>query len=141
MTRINCIDPARLSNRHLVAEYRELPRVFGLAYAACERGEQPDDYRNPTFYTLGRGHARFFYGRCGYLQRRFLLLVAEMQRREYRPLHLHVPMVYRHLPVEWRNDWTPDQKAVNVNLVRLLNKDPAHYRNLLALPWREVSAH
>ena len=28
MTRINCIPPAELSDKHLLAEFHELPRVF-----------------------------------------------------------------------------------------------------------------
>ncbi|ENT03393.1 hypothetical protein C038_02848 [Brucella sp. 63/311] len=41
MTRINCIPPAELTGPHLVAEYRELPRVFALVRAAIQRGEAP----------------------------------------------------------------------------------------------------
>jgi hypothetical protein len=39
MTRINCIDPALLSDKHLGAEYRELPRIFNLVRDAIKRGE------------------------------------------------------------------------------------------------------
>lgn len=60
MTRINCIPPRELSREHLIAEYRELPRIFALVRAAIARGESPDDPRNPTSYTLGAGHVRFF---------------------------------------------------------------------------------
>jgi deoxyribonuclease (pyrimidine dimer) len=127
MTRINCIDPAMLSGKHLVAEYRELPRVFGLAHAAMLRGEQPDAPRFPSRYTMGRGHVLFFYPRCGYLRSRFLLLVAEMQRRGYSPAYPDVPPVFQYLDKAWRGTWTPDAPAVRVNVVRLLNKDPAWY--------------
>lgn len=41
MTRINVIEPSRLSDQHLGAEYRELPRVFGLVRDAIARGERP----------------------------------------------------------------------------------------------------
>jgi len=30
MTRINCAPKKELSDKHLAAEYRELPRIFGL---------------------------------------------------------------------------------------------------------------
>lgn len=38
MTRINLVDPSTLHTKHLIAEYRELPRVFALAEAAAFRG-------------------------------------------------------------------------------------------------------
>ncbi|CUW45036.1 endonuclease V [Brucella vulpis] len=78
MTRINCIPPAELTGPHLVAEYRELPRVFALVRAAIQRGEAPQDPRNPQQYTLGAGHVRFFYARLGYLAKRQAALIAEM---------------------------------------------------------------
>ena len=34
MTRINTIDPANLTDQHLMAEARELPRVFALVMSA-----------------------------------------------------------------------------------------------------------
>ncbi len=37
MTRINCVPVEELSGPHLVAEYRELPRVFALAQRAATR--------------------------------------------------------------------------------------------------------
>ncbi len=85
MTRINCIPTSELSGPHLVAEYRELPRVFALVRAAISRGESPTDPRNPPAYTLGKGHVRFIYSRFSYLAKRQASLIAEMQRRGYRP--------------------------------------------------------
>ena len=81
MTRINCVPVQELSGPHLVAEYRELPRVFALARKAAARGVV-----EPTAcYTLGKGHLLFFYTRLGYLVRRHAELIAEMKRRGYKP--------------------------------------------------------
>ena len=85
MTRINCIPPDELITRHLVAEYRELPRVFALVRASIARGEVPEDTKNPREYRLGTGHVLFFYGRLGYLAKRQTALVAEMQKRGFKP--------------------------------------------------------
>ncbi|MBP7000765.1 pyrimidine dimer DNA glycosylase/endonuclease V [Amaricoccus sp.] len=41
MTRINVVPPEELSRAHLVAEYRELPRVFGMVRAMIARGLDP----------------------------------------------------------------------------------------------------
>lgn len=100
MTRVNCIPVRQLARQHLVAEYRELPRVFALAQAAYLRGEDPLDF--PRTYRLGTGHVKFFYSRIGYLVRRQRQLIAEMRRRGYNPTHTDVN---RHALQEggWRN--------------------------------------
>lgn len=56
MTRINCVPVEELHQKHLVAEYRELPCVFKLAEAAAKRGGvvAPDEY------TLGAGHVKYW---------------------------------------------------------------------------------
>jgi deoxyribonuclease (pyrimidine dimer) len=119
MTRINCIPPEELSGPHLVAEYRELPRVFALARAAIERGERPDDPKNPKAYTLGPGHVRFFYSRLGYLAKRQASLILEMQRRGYRPTFRNAASLLAGLPATWCNDWEPTDLAVETNKERI----------------------
>lgn len=37
MTRINCVPVTELSQKHLVAEYREIGRVYALAVSAYNR--------------------------------------------------------------------------------------------------------
>lgn len=118
MTRINCVPPAELTTKHLVAEYRELPRVVGLARRAFERGERHDDPRNPTQYTLGPGHVRFFYPRLFYLDRRFHQLVLECRRRGFKIQHERLPS-HTDLPAEWLQDWEPDHQALETNRARI----------------------
>lgn len=119
VTRVNRVPPEELSGRHLVAEYRELPRVFRLALAAWRRGERPDDPRNPRRYVLGEGHVRFFYSRLGYPRRRFLSLVREMKARGYRPAYTSVLHEYEPLPIHWRRDWEPDEEALALCRARI----------------------
>ncbi|MEY9533704.1 pyrimidine dimer DNA glycosylase/endonuclease V [Sinorhizobium fredii] len=119
MTRINCIPPAELSGPHLVAEYRELPRIFPLVRAAIARGESPTDPRNPPAYTLGKGHVRFFYSRLAYLAKRQANLIAEMQRRGYRPAFLETEGLLSGLPLAWCNDWEPTLEAIALNRERI----------------------
>lgn len=119
MTRINCIPPQELSGPHLVAEYRELPRVFALVKAAIVRGERPDDRRNPRHYTLGTGHVRFFYSRLGFLAKRQAALIAEMQSRGYHPQFTNCSELLQDVPVEWCNDWVPDEAAQAINRQRI----------------------
>lgn len=129
MTRINVVAPSTLSSKHLVAEYRELPRIFKLAFDAWQRGELSNDTRNPKNYTLGTGHVRFFYNKLGYLRRRFKSLVLEMKIRGMSPAYDDVPAIFHAMPVEWLQDWKADDTARAVNLGRLREKDPEHYND------------
>lgn len=122
MTRINCIPPEELSDRHLVAEYRELPRVFGLVHKATQRGERPDDPRNPTEYTLGKGHVRFFYPRLRYCENRVRALAREMRRRGMKP-QFGDPNLSALLGYGFMNDWTPTPEAQALNRARIAEKN------------------
>jgi len=124
MTRINVIPAADLTDRHLIAEYRELPRVFELARKWVESGrpgEIPDSYR------LGSGHVRFFYPRTGFLSRRQAELIAEGRARGFELSHVDPPD-----PVPGADDdWSPPPEAVALNLERLrerLQARPELYR-------------
>lgn len=119
MTRINCIPPNELTGQHLVAEYRELPRVFALVRAAIKRGEKPEDPRNPSEYRLGTGHVRFFYSRLGYLAKRQASLVKEMRARGYQPQYDNIIDLLDGIPAEWLQDWTPTPQAIALNKARI----------------------
>jgi deoxyribonuclease (pyrimidine dimer) len=122
MTRINCIPPAELTSRHLVAEYRELPRIFALVRAAIARGETPDDPRNPPDYRLGTGHVRFFYCRLGYLAKRQAALVGEMQSRGFKPTFTDPSGLLLGIPAVWCGDWEPSEAAISANRARIAER-------------------
>ena len=122
MTRINCIPPQELTGPHLVAEYRELPRIFTLARAAIGRGENPDDPRNPRSYTLGKGHVRFFYPRLGFLVQRQQSLIDEMLRRGYQPSYQSTAHLIEGIPEQWCADWQPDEAAITINKARIAER-------------------
>jgi len=132
MTRINCIPPRELSREHLIAEYRELPRTFALVRAAIERGETPDDPRNPPSYTLGTGHVRFFYCRLGYLVKRQGAIIEEMRSRGYRPTFDDVAALIADIPLAWCQDWEPTPEAVAANLARIAARSAG--RDCVAAP-------
>lgn len=115
MTRINCIPVTELTNKHLLAEYRELPRIFKAARLP-KSGET-----FPTHYKLGTGHVKFFYTRLGWCYERQQQLYAEMKRRDYKPT-FHP----QGLLLEWGaekvrlwNDWTPTPEAMAINRERI----------------------
>lgn len=133
MTRINCVAPALLHGKHLVAEYRELPRVFGLVRDAAARGERPDLDAIPA-YTLGRGHVRFFYPRLGYLADRHAALVTEMVARGYKPSFVgSLREVHGYIDLGWWGDWEPDSAAIILNIARLEDRIPGAYTALASV--------
>lgn len=113
MTRINCIPPSELTRQHLLAEYRELPRVFTLAKAYWDKhGCLPPDM--PDQYMLGKGHVKFFYNKLGYLHLRFTEIVTTMLDRGYTPKYLNFNL--SDFPDALMGDWEPDKTAMEINL-------------------------
>lgn len=119
MTRINCVPPEELCREHLVAEYRELPRVFALAAKAYTRR---DKFVAPSQYTLGAGHVKFFYPRLAWCHERFLALRGEMLRRGYKPAYERPPAV--EVGQDWWQGWHPDAAALELNRHRILERTP-----------------
>lgn len=123
MTRINVVPPSELSTKHLVAEYRELPRIFGLVEKAVLRGERPDDPRNPTEYRLGTGHVRFFYNKLWFLIDRYHELVAEMYRRGFNPQYATPPLGGTiGIDDGWWQDYSPTEEALALNRQRIAER-------------------
>lgn len=110
MTRINCIPAVELTDKHLVAEYRELPRVFALA-----RRARPREAR-PASYTLGTGHVLFFYDKLEWLTKRHAELVSEMRRRGFT---VNFPVPPAHPDRALYGDWVPTDQALKVNRRRI----------------------
>lgn len=117
MTRINLVDPTLLSDAHLGAEYRELPRIFGLVRQAIERGELPETVEQPAKYVLGTGHVKFFYTRLAWLVRRFESLVEERRRRGQAVNYPTAPT--QGIPPEWFGEWEPSSDEIEANVKRI----------------------
>ena len=117
MTRVNLVPPSELSRLHLIAEYHEIPRIFGLVRKAIERGEKPDDKRNPKEYVLGPGHCRFFYPLLGWLRHRQTSLIFEMNMRGYKPLYDADDL--DGISIDWQGWYTPTEEAIALNRARI----------------------
>ncbi len=120
MTRINVVPVEELTRQHLIAEYRELPRLFNLVVKAQARGLKPESKTIPEAYCLGKGHCLFFYNKVWWLYRRFFQLVEEMKRRGYEPTYL-VPATYGtdDIHYEWLGDYEPTPEALALNRERI----------------------
>jgi deoxyribonuclease (pyrimidine dimer) len=110
MTRINCVPPDTLTDKHLIAEYRELPRISALARIASDA---------PNDYVLGKGHCKFFYDKGAYLKNRFENeIVPEMLRRGFKANYRE----YREHPAGLNNGWTPRPQDIVINVQRIMNR-------------------
>lgn len=117
MTRINLVPPSELSRLHLLAEYRELPRVFGLVQKAIDRGMKPDDPSIPPDYTMGKGHVMFFYNKLAFLATRQQALINEMKARGMKPNF--TASLGQGIPAEWWGIWKPDEIDLFINRQRI----------------------
>jgi deoxyribonuclease (pyrimidine dimer) len=76
MTRINSsIKPRNLTDQHLIAELRELPRIFTAVNKRLILGRSFNDI--PKEFTLGVGHCKFFYDKLDFLYLRHIELKNE----------------------------------------------------------------
>lgn len=118
MTRINCIDPILLNDAALGAEYRELPRVFGLVRKAAAKGLKPTDLKIPKNYTLGKGHVLFFYDKLLYLMLRYdNEIVPECRIRGRKVAYPTIDTTG--IPVQWFGGWVPTREAIILNYERI----------------------
>lgn len=80
MTRINVVPPYSLADQHLLAEYRELPRMRSYIDKLNENGGVRLE-KLLTAYVLGKGHMLFFAPMKEWLEERHSLLIIELQHR------------------------------------------------------------
>jgi len=123
MTRINLVDPTELHQKHLVAEYKEIVRVFALS-----RKAQFDVMRGkrdlPTEYTLGTGHVLFFYNKLGFILTRYKQLTQEMIRRGYSPNPIAESELMLKIDKKMFGDYIPTEKAISINRQRIQERMP-----------------
>lgn len=120
MTRVNCVPVEQLSREHLVAEYRELPRIFGMVRGMIERGvTDPKLADIPSSYRMGTGHMKFFTDKLGWCVQRQKLLVMEMQRRGYKPEFTDPERLLDGIPEAFHGSWSPTSKDLEISWARI----------------------
>lgn len=121
MTRINLVPVEELSDQHLFAEYRELPRMADYALKA----------KSPVIgkqFTLSTGHMKFFLNKSSWLEDRHKRLTAECLRRKINLTQqepFNMPKVFGDVV------YTPTESEIAVSRQRIeekLNMRPAFYR-------------
>lgn len=123
MTRINVVPPSELHQKHLVAEYREIARVFALS-----RKAQFDVMRGkkdlPKEYTLGTGHVLFFYNKLNFILNRYKSLTEEMRNRGYSPNPIADIDLVSKIDKKMFGDYIPTEDAIKINRARISDRMP-----------------
>lgn len=118
MTRINLTEVSTLADQHLMAEYRELPRVFGAVRERLAKGHKFDDI--PKDFRLGSGHVKFFYDKIGFLFLRQNEIINECFKRGIKITNTHVDT--HDIPLCFMNDYNPSPADIALSQARLDEK-------------------
>jgi len=123
MTRINAgIDPKTLTQKHLLAEHREMKRIPN-----CVMKGRANLNNIPPSFRLGIGHVPFFYDKLGYLKRRYISVRDECYARGYN-VHDYLN-AWNDVPDNLMNDWTPSIEDVDVVQDRINERLGINIRN------------
>lgn len=120
MTRINCVPVEELADKHLMAEYRELPRIFTLVENRY-RSYKPvleDDF--PTHYVLGKGHVKFFFDKLYWILRRHRKIHDEL--KYIRGYNIKIMDISKKLPRHLFGSWEPTIDDIKLNRIRIYQR-------------------
>ena len=116
MTRINCgIPPASLSDRHLLAEHREIKRIPN-----CIKKGRYSLEGIPERFKLGEGHVKFFYNKLGYLQQRYTQIYNEAKRRGFNVTNYLG--AFNGCPDELYGDYEPTTTDIEIVKQRIIER-------------------
>ena len=119
MTRINVgIPPAELTDKHLLAEHREIKRIPNC----ITKGRYNMD-GIPDRFKLGKGHVKFFYNKLFYLFTRYLKLYVECKSRGFNVQNY--TNAWNNIPKELMGNYIPtenDRKLIQQRINEKLNK-------------------
>jgi deoxyribonuclease (pyrimidine dimer) len=135
MTRINAgIDPRKLKRAHLIAEIREITMVpASLRRSLKTRRAHVIKQEIPKQFSLNKGHVKFFYNKLAFLQKRFMSLADEMERRGYRPDRGRI-RYFDGFDSCWYNDWNATEADNDVVFERInmrIAQKPHLYQDVL----------
>ena len=120
MTRINlAIPPAKLTDKHLLAEHREIVRIPN-----CVAKGRYNMKNQPLEFTLGTGHVKFFYDKLKYLKNRYESIYTECKNRGFNVTYFG--NAWDGTPWSLWNDYTPNNRDYEILKNRLVEKDPIY---------------
>lgn len=116
MTRINVgIPPAELTDKHLLAEHREIKRIPNMVKSG--RAKIVDI---PKSFTLGKGHVKFFYNKMAYTQQRYQEIHKECRKRGFNIQNYN--SAWYGLPTELFNNYTPTEQDIKIIKERITER-------------------
>ena len=131
MTRINLVPPEELSDKHLVAEYREIFMVGSSLQRSLRSPNWEKTKKSiPKQFTLNKGHVKFFYDKGKYLSERYIELINEMKKRDMNPDPSRT-FKKEQWPDELFNSWKPndyDLKVIRKRITTKINLKPDWYK-------------
>lgn len=122
MVRINIIEPWKLSDQHLIAEYLEILMLLGHVRVHGVKSEIPSEYK------LGTGHITFFKNKLKYLKERHEEIKKEMRKRGFAT---KVNISLDEFDKKYHNHWKPgkrDFEIIKKRLIWKIGKKPNYYR-------------
>jgi deoxyribonuclease (pyrimidine dimer) len=122
MVRVNLVNPEKLADQHLIAEYDEI-----LMLTAYIR-KYPELENIPERFCLGKGHMKFFKNKMTYLKKRHEKLKIEMRKRGFQATKSIKLNLFRN---ENKENWKPNKEDINIITRRIISKlqlKPEFYR-------------
>ena len=122
MVRINLINPVKLADQHLIAEYDEI--LMLVAYIK----KYPKIENIPENYCLGKGHMTFFKNKMTYLKKRQEKLKVEMKKRGFQTNKTININLFKK---DNKGDWKPEKRDLEIIKKRIISKiklKPEYYR-------------
>ena len=126
MTRINCVHPSMLSDQHLLASWKEYPRIITAVEKLIEKGKTTDDVDIPEKYTFGAGHCKFFYDKLLWLGDMICDVADEMKRRDFNineDIMDEITWRLSKFSEEWCGGWWPTPDDIYLNMARLVERN------------------
>lgn len=130
MTRVNLISPFCLYDQHLLAEWREIPRIPNAVRKLLLTKGTFDILKDiPQDYTLGKGHVKFFYNKLNFIETRHLQLKEEGRKRGLNLDSIIIDL--NGIPEMLKKNFEPSKKDIILNLSRVqekINLKPEFYK-------------
>lgn len=118
MTRVNVIPVEELHDKHLIAEYREIPRIVNLVRKNLEKKNIFDMLKEiPDSYRLGTGHVNFFKNKLHYIKDRHELLKIEGKKRGFNLTSININL--EGIPDCLCKNFKPDNDSIFLNRKRI----------------------
>ena len=124
MVRVNLINPQKLADQHLIAEYNEI--LMLIAY--IKKYSKTNLDKIPNNYSLGKGHILFFKNKVLYLKNRHEKLKKEMNIRGFKT---RKTVYTNQFSKNLLNNYKPnneDKKIIKKRLIEKLKLKPNFYR-------------